>query len=436
MALGFPTPCPKCHARVNCEAGAGGGAAGNELNCCKCVPQRLQVSVWSGEVDDPYGPLVCRVAELDCAANEWTTTITVDGETYDLELYFGRDDDGVCWFYLESALLGWTSISGDTRPKVQLPGDYQAYRADRLAACADPAFTFAGVSIPGYGDVTITTGIADYQEIAASHRQRCDEIDPYDCPDPDLLSCRDCNCWCRCVCITYNDGVDAGTTRVCWDEYTESWAFAIGADDLSISLHCNRATGQTQLALTHPWDGSPLYQDANCPEVSASWSFEKDDTTPVSVSILCDSCGECTGGNPGHCGCPEPLPAVIYATFSPGTSPGPPEPYPKSCTGATGTIPMTWDDNASAWLGTGRPFAGCSTLVYLRIICAGSEEMTLELGSSWAALSDMGTVAITCDPLEGEWIGITPLLATDACCGTSGDPGTADYEIMNVTVTA
>ena len=426
MPLGFPPTCPKCHVRVNCEAGAQGGVPGNELNCCKCVPRRLRVSM----VFDGYSDQ-CKTFAIDCETGRWTGFFLIDGDTVDFQFYFAQDDAGVCWFYLESAFLDLEIGSSDTRLKEALPGDWSSYRTTRIASCENPEFTFADVDIPALGLVTISTQIADYQTINPARLQRC-EADCYD----DGLTCRDCNCFCRCVCITFTDVDESFTERVCWDEAYEYWSITTAANDtLTIGISCDTVTGESKLVLSDPYNGTTRSTAANCPEISGSWSFTKPDTSEVSVSIICDSCGTCSGGTPDTCGCPDGIPATLYATFSPGTSPGPPEPYPKSCTGATGSITLRWDDGAGAWLGFGTPFSGCSTVTYLRLTCTGSTQMKLEVGTSWAALNDAGTETVTCSPFSGDWVGLTFLLATDTCCGTTGEPGTADYNIFDIAIT-
>lgn len=424
MRLGFPALCPKCHVRVNCEAGAAGGVPGNELNCCKCVPRRLQVSL----IDSGGYTAYCKTFAIDCETGRWGGFFLINGDTVDFELYFATDDAGVCWFWLESAFLNLEIASSDTRLQEVMPGDWSTYRTTRIASCENPEFTFDGIVIPGYDTVTLTTTIADYQTVNPENLKRCDT---YDCVDG--ITCTDCHCWCRCVCITYVDDGENTVSRVCWDEYTESWQFTGGGETLSISIGCDTVTGESQLVLSDPFNGVTRSVAANCPEVSGSWGFTKPDTTSVSVSITCDTCGECTGGTPDTCGCYDPIAATLYATFEPGTDPGGPDPNPNPCTGATGTITLRWDDASGAWLGFGTPFSGCSTVVYLRMTCAGSGQMQLELGTSWAALNDMGTNAITCDPFDGSWTGLTPLLATDACCGVVGT--TIDYHILNIHIT-
>lgn len=465
MPKGSPCGCPKCHFHVNCEAGGSGGIPGNALNCCKCVPKRLCVKVWSpigagtgsGSCNllppdsDPTGPAVSQILAMDCDLGRWTGTLSLDSVNVDFSFYFAQDDEGVCWFYLESEVLNLTTSetsgtgTADTRLKMILPtGDTGT--ATSASYCLDPLFEFEvdlSSALPDCGTVTITTAAADYQEISVANRKRCTSSGTGtgsggstgtgtagDCSEGS--DCLDCYCWCRCICINYQDEAIVSTTQVCWDEVDESWSIIVDSQVISVGLSCDRNTGTTKLSLTNPWSAETTLVDADCPDVSGTWTIEKTDGTPVGIGVTCSDCDRCDIGVTELCGCDETIPDILYATFSPGVSPGPPEPYPRSCTEATGTIILQYNTMQAAWIGWGYPFGGCNTLIYLKMTCIGAGSMSLEMGESLATLNALGAAAITCDPFTGEWVGITLLLATDLCCGTIGG---VDYNIYDITIT-
>lgn len=546
MAKGSGCCCGKCQAHLHCRGGAG--------TCCKCVPSRICVSIYppsSGTYcdlhapdDDPYGPALVKTFLWDCALNSYSGSFRVNGIDIPFTFAFLREDDGTCWFTLESDCLGYSSEFGyDNRLKVPVAGsfDNQYEGAERINSCANPEFDFIANLTPcaaSCGDVLIRVAAADYQP-APDEPRRGWTHDPYSCycgcvcitlttpdgvfqqktcidPNNDSWNvswtsigsvtvylasapgdrtilrmessigsgdevyatctcregmfaewnlgsygsvkitcdpnrgCIDCKCWCRCVCMTYFDDHVMRIVRACWDEYRQSWSATFvdaeyGEISAEIRLVCDPGTGITYLSLATNLSGAEDVP-AGCPEISASWSLRKADYSPATISISCDTCGRCLQlGSMEPCGCYDFIPDTLYATFSPNAlPPQPPAARDKSCTGATGVITLRFDSDLQCWLGSGTPFSGCATRIWLKLACVdntpGAGRVGLSVGPTLSSVLTGGEVGLpsalaACAPFEASWQSLH-YGSTDLCCGTTSGPfDIIDSNAYDITIT-
>ena len=146
--------------------------------------------------------------------------------------------------------------------------------------------------------------------------------------------CSDCMCFCRCLCVTRYDH-DTGAIHqgvICWDEYdTDSWVGDVPllewdseevewrenwneAQNIRLSVHCGQCTGVTSIQ----YQGLLSSQANNCPDVSADFTIDDGDEH-YSIYARCAVCPS-TCPSPGRivdcCG-DDPIPAALYATFTP-----------------------------------------------------------------------------------------------------------------------
>lgn len=175
--------------------------------------------------------------------------------------------------------------------------------------------------------------------------------------------CVDCKCHCRCMCVIYSDGVNAGVSHVCIDEYDNSWTARFdfyGQDpiELSARLICDPHTGITKMHLGGFEGGIAEPQSVACPDIAAAWSFDNYDGSTTTIVFTCDNCGHCNSGLMQTPCCPVPVPLIIYATII-GTITcfhAEPPPITETSSCPTVTIPLVYNPNPSGlpyWGGEG-----------------------------------------------------------------------------------
>jgi hypothetical protein len=247
--------------------------------------------------------------------------------------------------------------------------------------------------------------------------------------------CIDCNCWCRDLCITYQNDTERIIKFATWDEELELWQVDVAGEDaeesqlITVSKQCNAATGVTQLRMTsHFGNGDAV--DIDCPQISAAWSLQDYSGVPFVITAECAVCGDCPEpGDLEPCGCYDFIPETLYATFSPAATvpPDPPETPGQNaaCTGAGGVIVLRALRAAGAvigWFGCGYPFAGCPDLrVCLEMRCveplANAAGLQLTITYDGDSAGDLFPDESSCEPYSGSWLGINK---DPICCQSEG----------------
>ena len=255
-------PCSNCcrvdQVRDGC-ADTGAFVAGH---CCKCVPARVCVALYTSEditgdpAWSPYDPVAAVEASwcgVDApASREYSGDLVVGDSTYDFRIYFVKDYTD-CWIAFESTALGYT---GDDVVMVPMGGDYHDNDQKRLE-CVAMEFEF---SVNVYGTpATVTIAPADH---IIRRRPRIPTVCLYDR-----------------ICITMFDGYDETTVFACQDP-DGVWVGTFDAGDVTINLESDPGDADVRLSMTSPL-GYGIEQSANCPTMYTRWDF--DDGTWVKI---------------------------------------------------------------------------------------------------------------------------------------------------------
>lgn len=147
--------------------------------------------------------------------------------------------------------------------------------------------------------------------------------------------CVDCKYHCRCLCVTFANGVDTiQRTATCvsngYDGCDTVWHVEIGGYQLAFTLACiGCETLRTYLVMDAP-PGTTLIGDSRksvvCPDrLTASWFLDPGDDTVISIDVECKSCGDkCDVDDLSQfvaC-CPDRttgIPSTLYATIESST---------------------------------------------------------------------------------------------------------------------
>jgi len=271
--------CGPCTIRDGC-----GGIAFSSIegHCCKCIPVRVCVSLFSdanvcSDTDWVNGTSVISTVEAlwsDGATcpREYAGVLLCNGVDIDFSIRFHRDENDQCFWALESAYLGYlhplSAGSGgvDSRVMVSMGGTIAA----RKLNCTAMAATFDIV----FTDASLTTGRIKIEP--AAYREF---VKRKTCPD----------CLCGRVCLRISDGTTETTTIVCRDD--DAWTTDFDSDvtkPVRVNL-VSHVGDVTTLSLTSfLGDGSNVI--ATCDPMSARWDFDDG----AFVSIAGDDQAKCT----------------------------------------------------------------------------------------------------------------------------------------------
>lgn len=398
MAKRNPTcDCGPCDILVNCH------------DCCRCVARLICVTL--SQPTASGGDCDCKKSTTetfawDSGSQSWFGTITCGSLAVDLKFTIEKVAD-VCYLFLESNCMGYW---GENRPRVPCLDctqfDDVAFDVD-VSGCGDSNCTTA----------TVRVNYADLLEFARL------------CGD-----CGGCGCICRCICVTYFDGVAPpcfDMRSVCWDEEEKHWSVTVRCSEVGTSDNTLTFTivedsdGSCALRLA-PYVGYVINNDkplGGCPSLAGLSPFTIDldgefggRVNMATVSVACLFCG-------GLCGtCCDPMPETLTATL---TDAG-------GCPGLTGqTLTLTYDPNRLNLAGThhggwyGKATI-CSSTFEFFLWCSSSLNNIWKLdliGSSYNCTAGEGTRTMTffdCEPFEVETLQGTDPAACPYCCNLSG----------------
>lgn len=474
--------CDPCQVKSGCAAG-GGTVEGQP--CCKCVPQRVCMSLYDdadyGEGDGPIESVFgCLPGTSSPEGRSHYALFRLGPHSIDALVTIERDDYGDCRIWLTSEALGYDLTDyGDTR--------VSAYLGDaRRATCENHEWTFDVDLTPvgGSDQGRLVMSAAPYTGRRPSplrdltgyarcwYRRICFTIDDgyeerqawgcwddyqrawsghvdhdgtwfivyEDVEDPTVLSllsawgdgeqvtaacprmsadwdlgygvtasvrgdslaaCRDCQCWCECLCVTFTDPQGVRTRAVvCEDPYTGGWSVAFGDLEFGLSLDCIGCENPiTMLVLDSPIEViGDNRRSIICPDrIEATWGLRLSESETVAIEVTCATCGECPElGVPTTC-CPDRLlPTTLTATVENIVGCG-------NADGATFPVSIEGPVTESCWVGfvdVDVPYLPNKCRIRFGLRCNGMEFR----GSTSAApcTTEMTIVGelLSCDPLE------------------------------------
>jgi len=332
MAVRNPTcGCKACEVSLWCHP------------VCRCVPQAICVTMSEPSGDcackarDPYAPAAAMQVEWDETSESYHGTLYCGNLEIDVEFTFERTGEQN-YFCLESECLGLVGAKKLC----------EAFAKD--ANCGNPTFDF-DVEVSGCGD--------PYCGSARISTAKSDRISL----EPECGDCQSCNCFSRCLCVSYADEPCFEIVEVCWDTITKSWHTSIncpsGAVSIELYFEENPYTGACELVLeTDAAVSNPMPACLSCPDIDASWTFKKSDGTEASVSVSSVKCRKCTVS---EC-CEETggLPTTVYVSLRVVSG---------KCAAVDGlSIELNWNDSISCWYGSEDVY-GCGE-VAVDLCCA------------------------------------------------------------------
>lgn len=223
-------------------------------------------------------------------------------------------------------------------------------------------------------------------------------------------TCSDCNCWCRCLCVTFSTIDGLQSKEACWDEYESAWLVDFEDEDVGtvtvrLELVCDGCENPTTKILlsTSASTITTNPQGVVCPDlITGVWSLDLGGNKSASLRAECKSCEqECLSFIPTGC-CYEDISPNLTATIE----------DVAECANLDGaTVPLVYAESGGAWFGElttdldGQP---CVTRFSMTCTQAG-----------WQLFTEGGAViatstAATCSPFEIEFCPIGAVLA--GCC--------------------
>ncbi len=365
---------------TDCFVHDGCGPTGAAIDhfCCKCIPRRVCVSLFTDqnacEVSGWDADTAVDSVEASWFVNglcvrEYAGSLSCGSNSIDFSITFYRDPyTDVCSLCLESVALGYV-LDGDddSRVCIEMGGGYNDTDTKR-AECVAMSFEFPIDLTPlfpygtGYETGTITIEPGEYVQAIAR--------------DPET-SCR----YDR-VCITVVENDVETIAYACFDEGVNGWTIDVDDDPaknvLIVLDSYDAATESVVLSLTsYLGSGSP--QNADCPSMYAIWNFGDD-----SISIRGDRQAKCT-----DCKCYCRCLCVTY-TSDDGIEVG------RAC------LDTGYDGCEEGWSIT---LAGKSLNFYLA--CTGCENLATVIGFNPPAGSTLITTqeqSVSCpDGLDAQW---------------------------------
>lgn len=291
----------------------------------------------------------CATAELpwDCDLQAYVGALGCGGMVIDLKFSLVECEYG-CRLCLSSDCLG---IYGDcdTDDCVAISGKAQC------TGCVDGIVRTGGMV--GSWAVDLSACGNAYCGGATIETECVERILPSRSVDCGIPLCLGCECACRCICITYRDDTCDETVKACWDNEIGGWSASIECPyetiEITISLGPNEYTDECELSLsTSIGDGDAMAP--GCPDISASWTITKEDSSTATIDVICSDCGNCDIFS--ECECDGTLlPATLTATIT----------NINKCSGLDGeTITLVWD-GVDTWSGT-KDICGDDWTVLLR----------------------------------------------------------------------
>jgi hypothetical protein len=280
--------CNRCYVKATADTGD------NCYKCCRCLPKRACVRLYTTSEDCPCATediavaAVSNQAAVDCSG-EWPTYVAIlycGGSPITLSFTFEKDEEG-CWVYLESACLGYT---GEDRLRVPIGGEDHD-DPTRRENCIAFGFEF---------DVDLSG--CEYECGAGIISLELDEMllweEEYNEPE---------DCIYGRVCICHDPaGPDSGASKTCekvcvdGEGVDASWEAELDAGDVLISVESESPlilSLSTSGGLSAPVEPN---QEAECPGMRTVWELENGDTISVLGErriVVNDSTCRC------HCEC-------------------------------------------------------------------------------------------------------------------------------------
>jgi hypothetical protein len=264
--------CPACFIVDGC-GGIGHGAIEN--HCCRCIPNRVCVSLstdtdvcasdlWVDETSILSSVEAQWISPVDgTCGRKFTGTLACGVAEIDFTIEFYRDMyTNICYMALESDALGYTynPMGDDLRVKLALGGE-ENDAAVKRAECRAMDFDFP-IDISG-GTGTIRLRPAPY--VAAIKRR------------PGI------HCMFERVCITVFDGYEETAHHICANSETEGvtiWHFLKDDDagkpvTITVDDHDATGDGTTTLSLVSWLNPTvdPIVEEAECPDMVAQWDL-------------------------------------------------------------------------------------------------------------------------------------------------------------------
>lgn len=245
--------------------------------CCKCVPRRVCVSLYSP--DDLYTPISSVQASWcdlnGLASREYSGDLVYNSSNIDFKISFYKDSYDHCYIYLESESMGYVD---DNIQYLPMGGTYFDAEIKR-SECTSMNFSW---DVEIYGSPFILT------------------IEPAD----NVIQPKRKNpiyCIYRRACITYYDGYEETTVYACMDSYYQ-WSVNIDDDpnkNITISLESDIADVQDYVVLSlSSFLGNGENTEANCPKMYAKWNFDNG----TWIKIIGDNQAKCVDCK-YHCRC-------------------------------------------------------------------------------------------------------------------------------------
>jgi len=296
------TPCPACMIVDGC-GGIGHGAIEN--HCCRCIPNRVCVSLSTDTDVCSSDKWVDGDSILDSVEAQWISpvdgacvrrysgTLSCGIMDIDFTIEFYRDlYSNVCYMALESDALGYTydPFGEDLRVKLPLGGE-ENDPAVKRAECRAMEFDFP-IDI---GGSTGTIRLRPAAYVAAIKRR------------PGI------HCMFERVCITVFDGYEETAHHLCEnseDEGVTSWHFLKDDDagkfvTITVDDHDETGDGATTLSLLSWLNPTvdPIVEEAECPDMIAQWDLPGG----AWIRIKGDKLNKCT-----DCKCYSECLCVLY----------------------------------------------------------------------------------------------------------------------------
>lgn len=276
--------------------------------CCNCICDAICVTISIPYDDDCDCDEASAEFDYDCATDSYHGTINCKGLSVDLD-FSVKTCDGKCYICLTSDCLDmpYGTCPNDcqefTPGRAFCRGTYNGrVRTGGFSATWDVDFSGCGDTYCGNGTVEIECA------------ERVFLLCKGDCGDP---LCDGCDCFCRCVCITYSDDDCTEIVKVCWDDYIGGWTVDIECPYETITITITIGPdeyNQCELSITTSIGDADPVPLLSCPDIRASWNITKADYSEASISVGCANCGECDIEIEAPC-CPDdPLPLTLFAT--------------------------------------------------------------------------------------------------------------------------
>ena len=277
------------------------GCLQGATECCACTCRRLCVTFTPTDaIDLNDEECLSDYQELDWDELELAFIGTVSGIAV---RYYFETTDGVCYFKLRSAELGY----GEGYER-----EWELGRDAYQIACRTLE-TSVDVSETGYMNCSAGT------------------IDTHCATKVVPALCTGCPCTCECLCITYISEDCSVGVKACWNEVTNSWeaTFNCGYGEIDLSIEMRRANESALVndPYFNPYDEScvlvlnlvdPEDPDqvlvATCPDIVGEWRIVDPYGEDTIITARCAKCGEDCLLRPHGC-CPDViLPRILYTT--------------------------------------------------------------------------------------------------------------------------